>query len=471
VLIIGAGEAGCGIAREYSRAHSRERVIGFIDDDAEKTGKIYDGITVLGTRASLVMILEKNDITRVIVALPSVSPEIIRDTVDHVLSYDASIAIEIMPSFARFLEGTLSLTLQNITLADIIDREEYSLDVSAIETHYKGKTVLITGAGGSIGSELCRQIARFSPARIVCVGRGENSIYELSRSLSELSLLSDVPFVFRICDVKDYALLKKIFFEYAPDVVFHAAAHKHVPMMETNEAEALQNNVGGSNNVMHLSVECGVRQVVLVSTDKAVNPSNVMGASKRMCELVALYYHRRHNLNVSMVRFGNVLGSRGSVIPLFIDQIEKGGPVTVTHPDMRRFFMSIPEASLLVMNAGAYAKGGEVFVLKMGEQYSIDEIARRLISRYGLVPGKDIDIVYTGLRPGEKLSEELWYARESLVSTPNNKISVLEDTGSIDDSAIEHFVASTLRGIHAMDGNEIREEIRKIVPECEFKKI
>ena len=465
ILIIGAGEAGRGIAGECARVHSRDRVVGFIDDDAGKDGRTFDNIPVLGTRDSLAEVITEHGITHVIVALPSVSHEVIRATVDKILSLDPSIAIEIMLSFARFLEGTLSLTLQNITLSDIIDREEYSLDVSAIENHYRGKTVLITGAGGSIGSELCRQIARFSPARIVCVGRGENSIYELTRSLADLSLLSNVPFVFRICDVKDYALLKKIFFEFSPDVVFHAAAHKHVPMMETNEAEALQNNVGGSNNVFHLSVECGVRQVVLISTDKAVNPSNVMGASKRMCELVALYYYRRHGLNVSMVRFGNVLGSRGSVIPLFIDQIEKGGPVTVTHPGMRRFFMSIPEASLLVMNAGAYAKGGEVFVLKMGEQYSVDEIARRLIARYGLVPGKDIAIEYTGLRPGEKLSEELWYARESLIPTPNEKISVLEDTGLIDDSAIETFVSTTLRAIHGMTGDEIRKEIKTIVPE------
>ncbi|HEY1406394.1 MAG TPA: polysaccharide biosynthesis protein, partial [Spirochaetota bacterium] len=409
--------------------------------------------------------LDEYAVTRVIIALPSARAETTKETIGVILSHNAEIAIEVMPSFARFLEGTLSLTLQNIRLADIIDRDEYALDVSAIETHYRGKTVLITGAGGSIGSELCRQIARFAPSRIICVGRGENSIYELMRSLSELTLLTDVPFVYRICDVKDYALLRKIFFEYAPDVVFHAAAHKHVPMMESNEAEALQNNVGGSNNVFHLSVECGVRQVVLISTDKAVNPANVMGASKRMCELVALYYHRRHNLNVSIVRFGNVLGSRGSVIPLFIDQIERGGPVTVTDPQMRRFFMSIPEASLLVMNAGAYAKGGEIFVLNMGEQYLIDDIARRLIERYGLIPGTDVEIVYTGLRPGEKLSEELSYAREELLPTLNEKISVMKDTGQIDDSAIEGFIVATLREIHSFDGEAVRELIARIVPE------
>jgi len=235
--------------------------------------------------------------------------------------------------------------------------------------------------------------------------------------------------------------------------------------MEFNESEALQNNVGGSNNVLHLCVECAVSQVILVSTDKAVNPTNVMGASKRMCELVALYYHRKYDLKASIVRFGNVLGSRGSVIPLFVDQIEKGGPVTVTHPDVTRYFMTIPEAALLVINAGAYARGGEIFVLRMGSQYKIADIARKLIEKYGLVAGRDIEIVYTGLRPGEKLYEELSYQREMLAQTPNEKISVLCDVDMIDDEMIEEFLSVTLRKVNAMDGASVRAVIRAVIPE------
>jgi FlaA1/EpsC-like NDP-sugar epimerase len=468
VLIVGAGDAGRGIAREYARVRGNDHPIGFIDDDPMKKGLEFDGLPVFGGREVLSEMIVRYAVTRVIVALPSAHVDTTREIVHIVLSVDSNIAIEIMPTFVRFLEGALSTTLQNIRLADIIDRDEYAPDVAAMESHYRGSTVLITGAGGSIGSELCRQIARFNPTRIVCVGRGENSIYELERSLAGLELLTSVSLVFKICDVKDYALLKRVFSEYSPAVVFHAAAHKHVPMMESNEAEALQNNVGGSNNVFHLCVECGVRQAVLISTDKAVNPASVMGASKRLCELVALYYHQKYQLNISIVRFGNVLGSRGSVIPLFIDQIERGGPVTVTHPDMRRFFMSISEAALLVINAGAYARGGEVFVLNMGAQYRIDDIARKLIERYGYKAGRDIEIVYTGLRPGEKLSEELSYSREELLPTLNEKISVLGDTDAIDEKVIERLVAVTLREVHALDGGSIRKEILSVVPECRF---
>lgn len=465
ILIIGAGEAGRGILAEYARLRRSALVAGFIDDDPAKIGTTLDDKKVLGSRSDIADIIIAQNISRIIVALPSVDPSTVHDTVARAMSAHPEIAIEILPSFTRFLDGALTSVLQNIQLADIIDREEYKLDVTAIERSFSGSTVLITGAGGSIGSEICRQIARFKPARIVCVGRGENSIYELTRSLEECRLITSADFVFRICDVKDYALLKGIFMEYRPDFVFHAAAHKHVPLMEFNEAEALQNNVGGSNNVFHLSVECKVKQVILVSTDKAVNPANVMGASKRLCELTALYYHRQYGLKVSIVRFGNVLGSRGSVIPLFLDQIAKGGPVTVTHPDVTRFFMSIPEAALLVINAGAYADGGEIFVLKMGRQYNMSDIARRLIEKSGYMPGRDIEIVYTGLRPGEKLYEELSYGREQLVPTSNEMISVMSDASTIDNSKIEWFIRDVLKNLSGMKGPDVRTIIRTVVPE------
>jgi FlaA1/EpsC-like NDP-sugar epimerase len=465
IIIVGAGEAGRGILAEYVRLHRAHLVAGFVDDDESKHGKEFEGKKVFGGRSVLAEKIKENDIGRVIIALPSANPEIVHMTVALAMSACSDIAIEILPSFTRFLDGALTSVLQDVHLADIIDREEYELDVSAIEKSFKGKTVLITGAGGSIGSEICRQIARFHPKRIVCVGRGENSIYELTRSLEECRLITEADFIFRICDVKDYSLLKGIFLEYKPDIVFHAAAHKHVPLMEFNEAEALQNNVGGSNNVFHLSVECAVSQVILVSTDKAVNPANVMGASKRLCELTALYYHRKYGLKVSIVRFGNVLGSRGSVIPLFLDQIKKGGPVTVTHPDVTRFFMTIPEAALLVINAGAYAKGGEIFVLEMGHQYRISEIAKRLIEKCGYTPEKDIAITYTGLRPGEKLYEELSYAREKMTATPNEKISVLKDTGDVNDTKIEWFISDVLKILCTFKGADVRKIIFEMIPE------
>jgi FlaA1/EpsC-like NDP-sugar epimerase len=465
ILIVGAGDAGRGILAEYVRLHRAHLVAGFIDDDDSKIGKELDGKKVLGGRGSLADKIRELDVGRVVIALPSANPEIVHMTVAVAMSARSGIAIEILPSFTRYLDGALTSVLQDVHLADIIDREEYGLDVSAIEKSFRGRTVLITGAGGSIGSEICRQIARFHPSRIVCVGRGENSIYELTRSLEECRLITEADFVFRICDVKDYALLKGIFLEYKPDIVFHAAAHKHVPLMEFNEAEAIQNNVGGSNNVFHLSVECSVSQVILVSTDKAVNPSNVMGASKRLCELTALYYHRKYGLKVSIVRFGNVLGSRGSVIPLFLDQIKKGGPVTVTHPDVTRYFMSIPEAALLVINAGAYAKGGEIFVLEMGRQYRISDIAKRLIRKCGYEPERDIPIVYTGLRPGEKMFEELSYPREVLSATPNEKISVMRDSGVVNDGRIEWFIGDVLKILCTFKGADVRKIISEMIPE------
>lgn len=464
ILIVGAGEAGRILLSEFIRQDRASTVAGFIDDDPSKKGQTYSGKPVFGGRTALESIVKEYSVTRAIIALPSARTDIVKDTVSALLSADPSIAIEILPPFTKYFESSLSTSLQNIKLTDIIEREEYALDIQAIESAIRGKRILVTGAGGSIGSELVRQLSRFSPEKIICVGRGENSIYQLVRSLQDAGLDRTTRHIFRICDVKDERLLSKIFSCYKPQLVFHTAAHKHVPLMEFNEAEAVQNNVGGSRNVLSLAHRYGAEKFVLVSTDKAVNPANIMGATKRITELLAGYFHATTGLHTAVVRFGNVVGSRGSVIPLFRDQIEHGGPVTVTHPEITRFFMTIPEAVLLVLNAAAFSKGGETFVLNMGTQYRIDDIARRMIRLYGLEPDRDIRIEYTGLRPGEKLYEEIVYGMEDLVPTANGKIFIMKGKGAQDFSPLEAFLAE-IPAITELDSAEIRERIRRVVKE------
>jgi FlaA1/EpsC-like NDP-sugar epimerase len=464
ILIVGAGEAGRILLSEFIRQDRASSVAGFVDDDPSKKTAVFSGKNVLGSRLDIPSIVRDFGVTRAIIALPSARTDIVKDTVAALLAADPSIAIEILPPFTRYFESSLSTSLQNIKLTDIIEREEYSLDISAIESALRGKRVLVTGAGGSIGSELVRQLSRFAPSQIVCVGRGENSIYQLIRSLEDAGLDHSTEHVFRICDVKDRTLLSRIFAAYRPQIVFHAAAHKHVPLMEYNEAEAVQNNVGGSLNVLGLSREYGAEKFVLVSTDKAVNPSNVMGATKRITELLAGYFFDTKALPTVVVRFGNVVGSRGSVIPLFKDQIEKGGPVTVTHPEITRFFMTIPEAVLLVLNAAAFSNGGETFVLNMGTQYKIDDIARRMIRLYGLEPERDIRIEYTGLRPGEKLYEEIVYGKEDLVPTANGKIFIMKGRERQQYSELEAFI-DQIPAVSSMEPSGVRAEIHRVVAE------
>lgn len=470
ILIVGAGEAGRILLSEFIRQDRASSVAGFIDDDPAKREAVYSGKGVLGNRAAIDQVVRDFGITRVIIALPSARTDIVKETVASLLAADPSIAIEILPTFTRYFESSLSTSLQNIRLTDIIEREEYSLDVIAIENAFRGKRVLVTGAGGSIGSELVRQLSRFSPEQVVCVGRGENSIYQLVRSLQDAGLDRDGAHVFRICDVKDEVLLSTIFAKYRPHIVFHAAAHKHVPLMEYNEAEAVQNNVGGSRNVLKLSQEYGAEKFVLVSTDKAVNPANIMGATKRVTELLANYYHSEKGLSTAVVRFGNVVGSRGSVIPLFKDQIERGGPVTVTHPEITRFFMTIPEAVLLVLNAASFSAGGETFVLNMGTQYRIDDIARRMIRLYGFEPDRDIRIEYTGLRPGEKLYEEIVYGMEDLAPTANGKIFIMRGKQAQSFDALESFL-SKLPLVARMEPSAVRDALHGVVNEFAQEKV
>jgi FlaA1/EpsC-like NDP-sugar epimerase len=308
---------------------------------------------------------------------------------------------------------------------------------------------------------------RFNVKRLIAVGRGEFSIFNLIQSLGEyaLSMNSTTKTVYRIADIRNAELMDELFAEYRPEIIFHAAAHKHVPLMEANEVEAMLNNVGGTIVLLHLSCEYEISEFVFISTDKAVHPSSVMGATKRIAEIITDFYHRTRDLKTAVVRFGNVIGSRGSVIPLFMGQIERGGPVTVTHKDVTRYFMSIPEATLLVINSAAFSSGGELFVLDMGRQYRVVEIADRLIELYGFRSDQEIKIEYTGLRPGEKMHEDLFYQEESLVKTSNEKIFILRDNGPIDDEKIRQFLDRDMDRLPRCGPAEVRDLIRQLVPE------
>ncbi len=475
VLIVGAGEAGRIILSEYRKAGMEHMVIGFIDDSKGKIGRMFSGKNVFAGIKHINNVIEDYDVNEVIIAMPSIKPDRINRIVSTVRSKNHSMPIKTIPPMIELVDNKhLAISLRNISIVDLIGREEVKIDTSTIEKKFSDRTVLITGAGGSIGSEMCKQLLRFKIRKLIAVGRGENSIYNLVKSLNEyVKLMDDKPdIIYKIADVKDYQLMYTIFEEYEPDIVFHAAAHKHVPIMEYNEIEAIQNNVTGTNNILNLSQIFNVNEFVLVSTDKAVRPVNIMGASKRLAELLTGYYHQHKGLKTAIVRFGNVLGSRGSAVPLFREQIEKGGPVTVTHPDIKRYFMSIPEASLLVINAASYSSGGEVYVLDMGKQYKVVDIAKRLIELYGFRPNEDIKIEYTGLRPGEKMYEELFYNNRNLIKTDNRKIFMLDrDSVLLDGHVIEEFLYNQLPNIIKYDQLEIREMLKKLIPDFSYEQV
>jgi FlaA1/EpsC-like NDP-sugar epimerase len=472
ILIIGAGEAGRNILSEYTRKGFNKNIVGFIDDDKYKVGKIFNSKMIYGTSNQIHEIINKYKVNEILIAMPSAGAATINKIVSIIKSENHAIPIKILPSMAElFKDQPLISSIRDVSILDLVGREEFKIDGKIIRDRFEGKTILVTGAGGSIGSEICKQILKFDIKRLIAIGRGENSIYNLIKSLNEyLQFIGKKPEInFKIIDVKDYKLLESAFNEYKPDIIFHAAAHKHVPLMEYNEIEAIQNNVGGTLNVLKLSADYKVKEFVLISTDKAVRPVNVMGATKRMAEIITDYYNKEKGLNTSIVRFGNVLGSRGSVIPLFREQIEKGGPVTVTHPEITRYFMSIPEASLLVINAAAFSNGGECFVLDMGKQYKILDIANNLIKLCGYEPGEDIKIEFTGLRPGEKLYEELSYGCEKMRNTENEKIFVINNNGNIIDSAkIEHLINNEIRDLHKYDAKKLREFIKDLIPDYDY---
>lgn len=420
VLVIGAGDAGAMLAREIERYHSGKRkIIGFIDDDRDKQGKTMFGIRVLGSRYDIEQVVADTDANEIIIAMPSVKGKEIKEIID--VCKNTNCKLTILPGVYEIIEGTVSVNqLRPVEVEDLLGRDPVKLDTKNVSAYITGKVVLITGAGGSIGSEICRQVAKMQPKKMLLLGKGENSIYEISQELSiEYPQIRKVPI---IADVRDEERINGIMDYFHPHVVFHAAAHKHVPLMEYQPMEAVRNNVLGTKVVAEAASKNGVETFVMISTDKAVNPTSVMGCTKRVAEMFVQSMNSISETRFAAVRFGNVLGSRGSVIPLFKKQIAKGGPVTVTHPDMKRYFMTIPEASQLVLQAGAMAEGGEVFVLDMGEPVKIYDLARDMITLSGMIPEVDIEINFTGLRPGEKLFEELLSAEDGTEATQHKKI-------------------------------------------------
>ena len=473
VLIVGAGNAGSIMLRDLRQQPELYHVVGYIDDDPAKQGQILNGIKVLGNRTAIPQVVERQNVHEIMITMPRVSPDEIRQIAD--VCSKTRCEVRILPSFYTQLgSGRIGVQdLRPISIEDLLERKPITLNLEKIGEYLTGRVVLVTGAGGSIGSELCRQVLRRKPAKLILLGRGENSIYEIHRELCtptpmgtpdeiaadaawRRSVLKPV-----IMNITNHDGLQEIFEKYHPQVVFHAAAHKHVPLMEAQPEEAIFNNVRGSWNVMELAGQYGAQRVVVISTDKAVNPTSVMGATKRITERTAQAMNKKYpHTNYVAVRFGNVLGSRGSVVPLFKRQIAAGGPVTVTHPDMRRYFMTIPEASQLVLEAANMGTGGEVFVLDMGQPVKIVDLARNMILLSGKRPDEDIEIKYTGLRPGEKLFEELLTAEEGTVSTSNDRIfrAILNDEDPAQlEPELEHLIA-------LKDMDECIAQLQQMIP-------
>lgn len=458
VLIVGAGDAGATIAREIGFYNSGGRnVIGFIDDDPNKIGKKMFGAKVLGDRFDIKSVVVKNNIDEIIVAMPSVKGYDLRPILE--ICRRTQCKMKILPGIYEIIEGNASVKqLRDVEIEDLLGRDPVKLDTEAVSSYLKDKIVLITGGGGSIGSEIARQVSNMQPQKLLLLGKGENSIYEIHQELS--NTCPELKVVPIIADVRDRERISSIMEHFKPQVVFHAAAHKHVPLMEWQPIEAVKNNVLGTKIVAEEADGHNVEAFVMISTDKAVNPTSVMGCTKRVAEMFVQSMNAVSKTRFVAVRFGNVLGSRGSVIPLFKKQIAKGGPVTVTHPDMKRYFMTIPEASQLVLQAGAMAKGGEVFVLDMGKPVKISDLANDLIVLSGLVPGQDIKIKYTGLRPGEKLFEELLSAEDGTDTTLHEKIftaRIKEISKMQMDKYIEELLASG-------DENQVVGILQKVVP-------
>jgi len=406
VLIIGAGDAGALVVRELQKTSQLNLLpIGFLDDDSSKQKQVINGVPVIGKVSSLPEVLDNHPVDEVIIAIPSAAGNVLRFVTDACRR--KGIPSRTMPGINELIGGKVSVSrLREVEITDLLRREPAKIDNRLVGSSLSGKRVLVTGAGGSIGREISRQVARWGPSELVLLGHGENSIFDALLELQEdYGTLSIHPV---IADVRDMPRLQAIFQTHRPEVVFHTAAHKHVPLMEYNVEEAITNNIIGTRNIVQLSVNSGVERFVLISTDKAVKPINVYGATKRLAEMIVIDSAQRSGRAFTVVRFGNVLGSRGSVVPLFKSQIARGGPVLITHPDMERYFMTIPEAVHLVLQAAAMGQGGEAFILNMGDQIRILELAEDLIRLSGLEPGRDIEIAFTGIRPGEKLSEDLW---------------------------------------------------------------
>ena len=423
VMIIGAGEATNVIMREIQNSSylANSNIACIIDDDRRKVGKYIRGVKVIGTRDKIKEAAKLYDIDEIIFALPSASNEVKRDILNICKETDCT--LKILPGVYQMVDGEINVnSIRNVDVLDLLGRDPIEVDIESIMGYVKDKVIMVTGGGGSIGSELCRQLVSHKPKQLIIFDIYENNAYDIQQELK--INYPDAKVVTLIGSIRNVSRLESVFAQYKPDIVYHAAAHKHVPLMEVSPDEAVKNNVVGTWNVAKMADKYGVKKFVMISTDKAVNPTNVMGATKRICEMIVQTYNEISKTDFVAVRFGNVLGSNGSVIPLFKKQIEAGGPVTVTDPNIIRYFMTIPEAVSLVLQAGAYAKGGEIFILDMGEPVKIDDLAKNLIRLSGYTLGVDMEIKYTGLRPGEKLYEELLMKEEGLQETDNKLIHI-----------------------------------------------
>ena len=462
VLIVGAGDAGALVVREMQRnPQANLTPIGFVDDDTAKQKQEIHGIPVIGKTDELGRVIELKQVDEVIIAIPSASGHIVRKVTD--ICRLKNIPSRTMPSLHELIGGKVSVNrLREVDITDLLRRAPTNFDNELVGTSLGGRRVLITGAGGSIGRELCHQIARWEPLELFLLGHGENSIFETLIELEQnYPSLNCLPL---IADIRDRQHLSHLFAKYKPQVVFHAAAHKHVPLMQANIEEAVSNNVLGTRNVVEVSFESNTEKLVMISTDKAICPTSVYGATKRIGEMLVLDAARRTGKSYSVVRFGNVLGSRGSILLLFKRQIDYGGPVTVTHPDMQRYFMTIPEAVHLVLQASAMGKGGEVFVLNMGEQIRIYDLAQDLIRLSGLEPGKDIQIIFTGIRPGEKLSEALWDEGTDYVPTLHPDVLRLNENGISNNIDLQASVSDLIELSQQSDPDQIVNMLNRIVP-------
>ena len=463
VLIIGAGDCASSIISEIRKEKGDQyNIIGIIDDNEAKLNSFLNGVKVLGNRNNIVEIVEREKIDQILFAIAKISGLEKTNILD--ICGKTKAKVKVIPGYYQLLEEGISINkMRDVDLRDLIGREEVKLDKSGIAEYINNKIVLVTGGGGSIGSELCRQIAKFNPKLLLILDIYENNAYDLQNELSykEPELNKKVI----IASVRDKARLNQIISAYKPNIIFHAAAHKHVPLMEDNPSEAIKNNVIGTLNMAQLASQYKVEKFVLISTDKAVNPTNVMGATKRLCEMIvqAVNHERGNKTEFVAVRFGNVLGSNGSVIPLFKRQIKNGGPVTLTHKDITRYFMLIPEAAQLVLQAGAYAKGGEIFVLDMGKPVKIYDLAENLIRLSGYTPNKDIKIEITGLRPGEKLYEELLMNNDNLTKTAHNKIFI-DKPETISLNKIIKQIDDLLFVTKIGNKNMLKDKLKEIVP-------
>ena len=462
VLIVGAGDAGALVLREMQKNPQLNQVpVCFVDDDPAKQNQQIHDVPVVGTLKDIGRVVDIRSINEVIIALPSAPGKAVRQVSD--ICRLKGVPFRTMPGVYELIGGKINVgRLREVEITDLLRRTPVRIDEHLVGSSLSGRRVLITGAGGSIGQELCRQVARWRPSELILLGHGENSIFA---TLLELEgIYPGLPIHPMIADVRNLDRLSAIFENQMPQMVFHAAAHKHVPLMEVNVEEAITNNVVGTRNVVDVSLSYEVERLVMISSDKAIRPSSVMGATKRMAEMLVLDAAHRSGRAISAVRFGNVLGSRGSVVPLFKRQILRGGPVTVTHPDMKRYFMTIPEAVHLVLQASAMGEGGEVFVLKMGEQIRILQLAEDLIRLSGLEPGKDIEIVFTGIRQGEKLSEDLWDKWANFESTSHPDIVRLDDQDLISGTELKNVVGELDYLAREGDANAIVSLLDEVIP-------